>query len=227
MQSFERATGPKADRWLVQTAGVLITVIGATLLYAARRDATRPGPNCGSWAWVTHDTLALFLSAASLLLTALHVRRASLLLPSTCLGWVSVLISVTPPSRTVTGTEEITYTNRSPYPLPALILRTYLDVHKPEAPRDQPVLDSFYSEGIQVDEFKVNGEVKPWPGTLAPTLVQLKLDEPLQPNSSITLSISWRYELADAKSLAGGLTWKVRVGTIAASPRPSAQNVEA
>jgi hypothetical protein len=42
MQSFERVTGPKADRWLVQTAGVLITVIGATLLHGARRDAAWP-----------------------------------------------------------------------------------------------------------------------------------------------------------------------------------------
>jgi hypothetical protein len=37
IQSFEQVTGPKTDDWLVKTVGVLITVIGATLLLAARR----------------------------------------------------------------------------------------------------------------------------------------------------------------------------------------------
>ena len=35
MGSFQRVTGPKVDGWLVQTAGVLITAIGATLLAIA------------------------------------------------------------------------------------------------------------------------------------------------------------------------------------------------
>jgi hypothetical protein len=38
MRSFERVTGPKTDRWLVCTVGVLVSVIGGTLLAAARRD---------------------------------------------------------------------------------------------------------------------------------------------------------------------------------------------
>jgi hypothetical protein len=35
--SFQRVTGPKTDLWLVKTVGVLVTVIGAVLLLAARR----------------------------------------------------------------------------------------------------------------------------------------------------------------------------------------------
>lgn len=35
-------TGPKSDRWLVRTAGVLIPAIGATLLVGARRGAAWP-----------------------------------------------------------------------------------------------------------------------------------------------------------------------------------------
>ncbi|HEV2106956.1 MAG TPA: hypothetical protein VGR16_01690, partial [Thermomicrobiales bacterium] len=38
MRSFEAISGPKTDRWLVKTAGVLITAIGATLLIADRRE---------------------------------------------------------------------------------------------------------------------------------------------------------------------------------------------
>jgi hypothetical protein len=37
MRTFEAVTGPKADRWLVKTVGVLVAVIGATLLHAGRR----------------------------------------------------------------------------------------------------------------------------------------------------------------------------------------------
>jgi hypothetical protein len=36
IDSFQRVTGPKTDLWLVKTVGVLIIVIGATLLGAAR-----------------------------------------------------------------------------------------------------------------------------------------------------------------------------------------------
>jgi hypothetical protein len=39
MRSFEAVTGRKRDRWLVKTVGVLVAVIGASLV-AARRPAT-------------------------------------------------------------------------------------------------------------------------------------------------------------------------------------------
>ena len=42
MRSFEAVTGPKTDRWLVKTAGVLIAVIGAALLRGAVRGPVTP-----------------------------------------------------------------------------------------------------------------------------------------------------------------------------------------
>lgn len=36
IDSFQRVTGPKTDLWLVKAVGVLVVVIGATLLAAAR-----------------------------------------------------------------------------------------------------------------------------------------------------------------------------------------------
>jgi hypothetical protein len=42
IESFERVTGPKADRWLVRTVGALVTAIGASLALAARDDPERP-----------------------------------------------------------------------------------------------------------------------------------------------------------------------------------------
>jgi hypothetical protein len=38
MNTFLRITGPKTDLWLVKTVGVILAVIGATLLYAGFTD---------------------------------------------------------------------------------------------------------------------------------------------------------------------------------------------
>ena len=37
MRTFEKVTGPKVDRWLVKTVGVLVAVIGVSLLADGRR----------------------------------------------------------------------------------------------------------------------------------------------------------------------------------------------
>jgi hypothetical protein len=42
MPSFLAVTGPKVDLWLVKTVGVLIAVVGATLLLGARRRTAGP-----------------------------------------------------------------------------------------------------------------------------------------------------------------------------------------
>jgi hypothetical protein len=39
MRTFEAVTGPKADRWLVKTVGVLVAVIGGSLALGGRRPA--------------------------------------------------------------------------------------------------------------------------------------------------------------------------------------------
>jgi hypothetical protein len=41
-RSFERVTGPKADFWLAQTVGVLVTAIGTALLTAEWRQRVTP-----------------------------------------------------------------------------------------------------------------------------------------------------------------------------------------
>jgi hypothetical protein len=39
IESFERVTGPKNDRWLVRTVGALVCVVGASLALAARGES--------------------------------------------------------------------------------------------------------------------------------------------------------------------------------------------
>jgi hypothetical protein len=42
MPSFEAVTGPKADKWLVRTVGVLVGLIGGVLIGAAARNRVTP-----------------------------------------------------------------------------------------------------------------------------------------------------------------------------------------
>jgi tetrahydromethanopterin S-methyltransferase subunit C len=42
MRTFEAVTGPKADRWLVRTVGLLVTVLGAVLLRDAATGMREP-----------------------------------------------------------------------------------------------------------------------------------------------------------------------------------------
>jgi hypothetical protein len=42
MRSFEAVTGPKVDRWLVKTVAGLLSVVGVTLIGAARQHRVTP-----------------------------------------------------------------------------------------------------------------------------------------------------------------------------------------
>lgn len=42
IHSFEKVTGPKTDRWLVKTVGTVVTAIGGTLMFAAKRKNISP-----------------------------------------------------------------------------------------------------------------------------------------------------------------------------------------
>ena len=50
LPSFEAVSGPKTDKWLVRTVGVLITVIGAVLCLAAARQKPLSEPEIASLA---------------------------------------------------------------------------------------------------------------------------------------------------------------------------------
>jgi hypothetical protein len=42
MRSFEAVTGPKVDKWLVRTVGVLVAVVGGVLISAGTRRRVTP-----------------------------------------------------------------------------------------------------------------------------------------------------------------------------------------
>ncbi|NTU84432.1 MAG: M1 family metallopeptidase [Chloroflexales bacterium] len=115
-----------------------------------------------------------------------------------------ITINVAPPSRTISATETITYTNNSPNALPQLVFRVYQNVHQPDARRDEPKpLDSL-NAGVQIDAFSVNGQAidlntYPLFAQTGTTYYGLNLaGAELQPGASMKLSFTWHYDLAPA-----------------------------
>lgn len=110
-----------------------------------------------------------------------------------------IAIEVAPPGRTVTGTQVVTYTNNSPVPLPFVVVRLYQNARLPEAIREENVTPDFLTDGIQIDEFSVNGQVMPFAtfDALLPyeTVKLVPLAQPLMPGESAVFTFKWHYDL--------------------------------
>ncbi|HEU4609744.1 MAG TPA: peptidase, partial [Chitinophagaceae bacterium] len=66
-------------------------------------------------------------------------------------------ITALPPDRTIRGKEEIVYTNSSPDSLRNLVLKLFLNIHKPGAPRTGGASDDYLTSGVHIDGFSING----------------------------------------------------------------------
>ncbi|MFL6375036.1 MAG: M1 family metallopeptidase [Pyrinomonadaceae bacterium] len=123
-------------------------------------------------------------------------------------GVYNISLSVAPPSRTVTGTEEITYTNNSPDTLNELAIRLELNSHQPEAPREQPISTDYLTSGVHIDAYSENGKAKEWDEKAneklrGMTWFMAKLETPLKPAQSVKLAIKWHYDLSVKSSREG------------------------
>jgi hypothetical protein len=108
-----------------------------------------------------------------------------------------ISVEVSPPDRRVTGTETITYTNSGPNPLPAIVVRLYLNAHLPGAAIETARTADWLTEGIVIDRFAIGGEDVAWEPILFGNTVQaVLLEEPLPPGESIELAFDWHYDLA-------------------------------
>lgn len=111
-------------------------------------------------------------------------------------GRYNISITVAPPKKDVTGTEQITYINNSPDTLKRLNIKLIMNIHRPGAARFSGTTEDYLAEGIQVDEFKVNGEKKNWNNKQARTTNQyVSLSKPLMPHDSVKLDVAWHYQL--------------------------------
>jgi hypothetical protein len=112
-------------------------------------------------------------------------------------GRYNINITVAPPSRDVTGTEQITYINNSPDTLRNLNMKLIMNIHRPGAARSRTIDANYLTDGIQVDSIKIDGKNKAWNNKTADaTNYGVGLLKPLMPHDSVKLDITWHYQLA-------------------------------
>ena len=115
-------------------------------------------------------------------------------------GRYNIKLTVNPPSRLITGMEEIVYTNNSPDTLRGLNMKLIQNVHR--AGGRGGVADT--SAGIRVDQILIRGVEVPWDNSAAVTTNQMvDLAEPLMPHDSIRLAISWHFNLSRQRGREG------------------------
>jgi hypothetical protein len=103
---------------------------------------------------------------------------------------------MTPSARAVQGTETITYYNNSPDTLREIVVRLFMNVHKPGAPRSAGTSEQYLTDGVSVDSFAVDGAPRQWQQGSAFTSVPVQLGRTLLPHDSVRLAFRWHYTLA-------------------------------
>ena len=112
-------------------------------------------------------------------------------------GRYSIALTVSPPDRTIKGTEQISYSNNSPDTLRNIVIKLFINIHKPGAPREGGAAPDYLTSGTHIDAFSVNGQAVKWndsPRTF--TWERVKLPTPLMPHDSVRLSFDWHYEIS-------------------------------
>lgn len=110
-------------------------------------------------------------------------------------GRYDITITAMPPDRTIKGSETIMYINNSPDTLRNPSIKLLLNIHKPGAPRESGTSPNYLTDGVHIDECKVNGQtiqVRPDVFTNLP----VKLPNPLAPDDSVQLAFNWHYEVS-------------------------------
>ncbi|HEX6746797.1 MAG TPA: M1 family metallopeptidase [Longimicrobium sp.] len=118
-----------------------------------------------------------------------------------------ITVTAAPPDRTVRGTEQIVYVNNSPDTLSTVVVKLFLNIHRPGAPRNGGASDAYLTPGIQIDRFAVNGAAVPLQNdprffTWRP----VRLPAPLLPHDSVRLAFDWHYEISREAGREGMLT---------------------
>jgi hypothetical protein len=117
----------------------------------------------------------------------------------------NINVSLNPPDKTITGTETITYTNKSPNTLNGVAIKLILNIHAPGAARQNPASADYLTDGIIIDEYKQNDKVVAWKDPKGRTTTFTRLTTPLKPNESVKLSFKWHYKVSEESNREGKL----------------------
>jgi hypothetical protein len=108
-----------------------------------------------------------------------------------------ITINAAPPSRTIRGSESITYFNNSPDSLRTLVFKLLLNIHKAGAPRNGGAQPDYLTSGVHIDAYTVNGKTTPWrENPFLFTLQPVRLGSPLLPHDSVRFTVDWHYDVS-------------------------------
>ncbi|MFI5133446.1 MAG: M1 family metallopeptidase [Chitinophagales bacterium] len=112
-------------------------------------------------------------------------------------GVYNITVTAMPPDRNIKGVETIIYFNNSSDTLRNPVIRLFLNIHKPGAPREGGASDDYLTSGMHIDAFAVNGQKRQWQeNSFFYTWQQVRLPKPLPPHDSVQLSFDWHYEIS-------------------------------
>lgn len=119
-------------------------------------------------------------------------------------GIYNITITATPPDRTIRGKETITYFNNSPDTLRNPVIKLFLNIHKPGAPRNGGVSADYLNSGVHIDAVTADGKKVNWPNNpFTFTAQQFRLPAPLPPHGSVQLTFDWHYEISSESNREG------------------------
>jgi hypothetical protein len=73
-------------------------------------------------------------------------------------GRYNITVTATPPDRNIKGSETIMYVNNSTDTIRNPVIKLFLNIHKPGAPRNIGARADYLTDGVQMDKVTVNNE---------------------------------------------------------------------
>jgi len=121
-------------------------------------------------------------------------------------GRYSIAITALPPDRTIRGSEQIVYMNNSPDTLRNPVIKLFLNIHKPGAPRVGGASPEYLTSGVRIDSLAVNGVATAWEcNDNCFTWQRVRLAAPLLPHDSVRLAFKWHYDVSKESGREGML----------------------
>jgi hypothetical protein len=120
-------------------------------------------------------------------------------------GRYNINITLNPPSKTIRGTETITYINNSPSSISRPVIKLILNIHNPGTARQGTVGPDYLTTGIQIDKFMENGKDVPFGDPGGETWQPIRLTKPVPSGDSVQLKFDWHYDVSDRSGREGKL----------------------
>lgn len=121
-------------------------------------------------------------------------------------GRYNISVTAMPPNRTITGIEDITYTNNSPDTLKSLVIRIIANIHKPGAARGSTASPDYLTSGVTIDTFVASGTKLTWKEDgFHNTWYNVPIPRSLHPKDSVKLHIAWHYDMSKESGREGAL----------------------